>query len=53
MRLPPPMMLIEAAHFLRSPAKLLEGVTRGLLVSRFDTQNAAFRLSELVKKYAE
>src|SRR6266851_580636 len=44
-------VLTEAAHFLRSPAKLLEAVTRGLLVSRFDTQNAASRLSELVKKY--
>ncbi len=46
-------VLTEAAHFLRSPAKLLEAVTRGLLVSRFDTQNAASRLSELVKKYAD
>ena len=29
-------VLAEAAHFLRSPAKLLEAVKRGLLVSRFD-----------------
>jgi len=30
-------VLTETAHFLRSPAKLLEAVERGLLVSRFDT----------------
>jgi predicted nucleic acid-binding protein len=46
-------VLTEAAHFLRSPAKLLEAVQRGLLVSRFDTQAAAPRLAELVKKYAD
>ncbi len=46
-------VLTEAAHFLRSPAKLLEAVTRGLLVSRFDTQTAAPRLAELVRKYAD
>ncbi len=46
-------VLTEAAHFLRSPAKLLEAVQRGLLVSRFDTQSAAPRLAELVEKYAD
>ena len=46
-------VLTEAAHFLRSPAKLLEAMKRGLLVSRFDTQTAAPRLAELVRKYAD
>jgi uncharacterized protein len=46
-------VLTEAAHFLKSPAKLLEALTRGLLVSRFETQNSAFRLSELITKYAD
>src|SRR5438093_5316242 len=46
-------VLTEAAHFLRSPAKLLEALRRGLLVSRFDTQAAAPRLAELVQKYAD
>ena len=46
-------VLTEAAHFLRSPAKLLEAVQRGLLVSRFDTQSAAPRLAKLVEKYAD
>src|SRR5438876_6544351 len=46
-------VLTEAAHFLRSPAKLLAAVERGLLVSRFDTQTAAPRLAELVEKYAD
>jgi uncharacterized protein len=46
-------VLTEAAHFLRSPAKLLEAVERGLLVSRFDTQSAAPRLAELIRKYAD
>jgi uncharacterized protein len=46
-------VLTEAAHFLRSPAKLLEAVRRGLLVSQFDTQAAAPRLAELVRKYAD
>jgi predicted nucleic acid-binding protein len=46
-------VLTEAAHFLRSPAKLLEAVNRGLLVSRFDTQTAAPRLAELVKQYSD
>jgi uncharacterized protein len=46
-------VLTEAAHFLRSPARLLEAVRRGLLVSRFDTQTAAPRLAELVRKYAD
>jgi predicted nucleic acid-binding protein len=46
-------VLTEAAHFLRSPAKLLEAVKRGLLVSRFDTQTATPRLAELVEKYAD
>ena len=46
-------VLTEAGHFLRSPAKLLEAVKRGLLVSRFDTQAAAPRLAELVEKYAD
>ena len=46
-------MLAEAAHFLRSPAKLIEAVNRGLLVSRFDTQTAAPRLAELIAKYAD
>jgi len=46
-------VLTEAAHFLRSPAKLLDALTRGLLVSRFDTQSAASRLSELIATYAD
>jgi predicted nucleic acid-binding protein len=46
-------VLAEAAHFLHSPGKLLAAMERGLLVSRFDTQAAAPRLSELVKKYAD
>jgi predicted nucleic acid-binding protein len=46
-------VLTEAAHFLRSPVKLLEAMKRGLLVSRFDTQTAAPRLAELVQKYAD
>ena len=46
-------VLTEAAHFLRSPAKLVEAVERGLVVSRFDTQAAAPRLAELVEKYAD
>ena len=46
-------VLAEAAHFLRSPAKLIEAVNRGLLVSRFDTQAAAPRLAALVAKYAD
>src|SRR2546425_954169 len=46
-------VLTEAAHFLGSPAKLLEAVQRGLLVSRFDTHSAAPRLAELVAKYAD
>ena len=46
-------VLTEAAHFLRSPATLLEAVKRGLLVSQFDTQTAAPRLAELVEKYAD
>jgi len=46
-------VLTEAGHFLGSPAKLLEAVKRGLLVSRFDTQTAAPRLAELVEKYAD
>jgi hypothetical protein len=46
-------VLTEAAHFLRSPARLLEAINRGLLVSRFDTQAAAPRLAELIKRYAD
>jgi predicted nucleic acid-binding protein len=46
-------VLAEAAHFLRWPAKLIEATNRGLLVSRFDTQAAAPRLAELIKKYAD
>jgi predicted nucleic acid-binding protein len=46
-------VLTEAAHFLCSPAKLLEALKRGLLVSRFDTQTAVPRLAELVQKYAD
>jgi uncharacterized protein len=46
-------VLAEAAHFLRSPAKLLAAIERGLLVSRFDTQTTAPRLAELVRKYAD
>jgi predicted nucleic acid-binding protein len=46
-------VLAEASHFLRSPTKLLEAVKRGLLVSRFDTQTAAPRLTELIRKYAD
>jgi uncharacterized protein len=46
-------VLTEAAHFLRSPAKLLEALKRRLLVSRLDTQTAAGRLAELAQKYAD
>lgn len=46
-------VLTEAAHLLRSPAKLLEALKRGLLVSQFDTQAAAPRLAELARKYAD
>jgi predicted nucleic acid-binding protein len=46
-------VLTEAAHFLGSPARLLEAIERGLLVSRFDTQATAPRLAELIKKYAD
>jgi uncharacterized protein len=46
-------VLTETAHFLQSPVKLIEAVKRGLLVSRFDTQTAAPRLAELIKKYAD
>jgi hypothetical protein len=46
-------VLTEAAHFLHSAQKLLEAMERGLLVSRFDTQAAAPRLRELVKKYGD
>jgi predicted nucleic acid-binding protein len=46
-------VLTEAAHFLRSPARLLEALRRGLLVSRFDTQAAVPRLAELVQKYSD
>jgi predicted nucleic acid-binding protein len=46
-------VLTEAAHFLRSPAKLIEAINRGLLVSRFDTQAAAPRLAELIAKFSD
>jgi predicted nucleic acid-binding protein len=46
-------VLTETAHFLRSPARLIEAINRGLLVSRFDTQTAAPRLAELIKRYAD
>ena len=46
-------VLAEAAHFLGSPAKLIEAVNRGLLVSRFDTQTAGPRLAQLIAKYAD
>jgi predicted nucleic acid-binding protein len=46
-------VLTEAAHFLRSPAKVIEAVNRGLLVSRFDTQAAAPRLAELIAKFSD
>ena len=46
-------VLTEAAHFLCAAGNLLEAVERGLLVSTFDTQAAAPRLRELVKKYAD
>ena len=46
-------VLTEAAHFLRSPAPLIEAINRGLLVSRFDTQSASARLGELVTKYRD
>src|SRR5437588_10688995 len=46
-------VLTEAAHFLGSPIKLLEALGRGLLVSRFDTQSAVPRLTELVQKYSD
>ena len=45
-------VLTEAAHFLGSPARLLEAVQRGLLISKLDTQAAAPRLLQLVEKYA-
>jgi predicted nucleic acid-binding protein len=44
-------VLTEAAHFLRSAGKLMDAVEQGLLVSRFDTQTAAPRLKDLMKKY--
>jgi len=46
-------VLTETAHFLGSAARLLEAMERGLLVSRLDTQSAAPRLAQLVKKYAD
>ena len=46
-------VLTEAAHFLGSPGKLLQAVQRGLLVSQFDTQRAARRLSMLIEKYSD
>jgi predicted nucleic acid-binding protein len=46
-------VLTEAAHFLRSPAKLIEAINRGLLVSRFVTQTAAPRLAELIAKFSD
>src|SRR5438034_52573 len=46
-------VLTEAAHFLRSSTMLLEAMKQGLLVSRFDTQGAAPRLAQLVRKYAD
>ena len=46
-------VLTETAHFLGSPARLLEAMNRGLLVSRLDAQSAAPRLAQLVKKYAD
>ena len=46
-------VVTEAAHFLKSADKLLEAIERGLLVTRFDTQAAAARLRQLMKKYAD
>ena len=46
-------VLTEAAHFLRSPEKLLKAMERGLIVSQFQTQAAAPRLRELIKRYAD
>lgn len=46
-------VLTEAAHFLRSAGQLMEAVEQGLLVSRFDTQAAAPRLKDLMKKYTD
>ena len=46
-------VLTEAAHFLHSADQLLEAMERGLLVSRFDTQEDAPRLRQLVKKYED
>jgi predicted nucleic acid-binding protein len=46
-------VLTEAAHLLGSAGKVVEAVERGLLVSRIDTQAAAPRLGELIKKYAD
>jgi uncharacterized protein len=46
-------VLTEAAYFLGSAEELLKAVERGLLVSRFETQAAAPRLRELIKKYAD
>lgn len=46
-------VLTEVSHLLGSSTKILEAMNRGLLVSRFDTQNATPRLIELVSKYAD
>ncbi len=46
-------VLTEAAHFLGSPARLLEALKRGLLVSHLDARTAAPRLAELVEKYSD
>jgi uncharacterized protein len=46
-------VLTEASHFLGSASPILEAVNRGLLVTRFDTQAAATRLAELIRKYAD
>ncbi len=46
-------VLTEASHFLGSALPVLEAIKRGLLVSNFDTQACAPRLSELVRKYSD
>jgi predicted nucleic acid-binding protein len=46
-------VLTEASHFLGSPAKVLECLKRGLLVSHFDSQAAVQRLADLVQKYKD
>lgn len=46
-------VIVEAAHLLRSPARLLEAIERKLIVCRFDLQRQAGPLRELCEKYAD